>query len=442
MNARLFCLAIALSITNRADGATLQEQIDAAARGDTLRVEAGVHAGPIVINKSLTLFGERGAEIRGNGSGKVVTIAADDVTLSELRITGSGLQLSDDDAAVFVTGNRAKIDNNVIADSLHGVYLKKVFGAQILNNRIEGKTTLAVSGEPVEKAIGSSTENCDTTLVANRRGNGIHQWNCEGNLIRGNDISDTRDGIYFSFTNNSRVENNLVHHVRYGLHYMYSDGNVFENNTFSENAAGAAIMFSKELVVRGNRFINNRGHRAYGLIFQSSDRSRLEQNEIAENAVGLSFNQCNENEIVGNRVTQNYIGLRFGSNSDGNRFTENIFVRNLHPVETGASDVSGSRWAVNGVGNFWDGALALDLDRDGINDLPHRELDLFGVLRRDFPAIAFLSDSPALNLLRFAHQRAVLPGTSYIEDPAPLNSRFWTLRAQRAARSVISSNTK
>ena len=194
--------------------------------------------------------------------------------VSGLRITGSGLRLSDDDAAVFVTGNRAKIDNCVIADSLHGIYLKKVSGAQILNNRIQGKTTLAHSNEPVEKAIGSSTENCDTTLVSNRRGNGIHQWNCEGNLIRGNEISEARDGIYFSFTNNSRVENNLIHHVRYGLHYMYSDGNVFDNNTFTDNAAGAAIMFSKNLVMRGNRFISNRGHRAYGLIFQSSDRSR------------------------------------------------------------------------------------------------------------------------------------------------------------------------
>jgi nitrous oxidase accessory protein len=434
-----FAQIIAGSICLTTNAATLQERIDAAAPHETIRLEAGVHAGPIVINQPLTLMGEPDAEIRGNNKGSAVTIAADDVTLSGLRITGSGLRLFDDDAAIFLTGNRAKIEHCVIADSLHGVYLKKVSGAQILNNRIQGKTILAPSNEPVENTIGSSTENCDTTLVANRRGNGIHQWNCEGTVIRGNDISDTRDGIYFSFTNNSRVENNLVHHVRYGLHYMYSDGNVFENNTFSENAAGAAIMFSKELIVRGNRFSNNRGHRAYGLIFQSSDRSRLEQNEITENAVGLSFNQCNGNDIVGNRVTHNYIGLRFGSNSDGNRFTENIFSHNLHPVETGASDVAGNRWAVKGVGNFWDGALAMDLDRDGVNDLPHRELDLFGLLRRDFPAIAFLSDSPALNLLRFAHERAALPGASYIEDPAPLNSRFWRIRAQRAARSVISS---
>ena len=425
-------LTILLCLANYAGAATLQERIDSASPNDTIRVESGLHRETIAINKPLILIGESGAEIRGNGAGNVVTILADDVTLRDLRIGGSGLRLSDDNAAVFVAGNRAIIDHCVIADSLHGIYLKKVSGAQILNNRIQGKTTLATSTDPVEKGIGTSTENCDTTLVSNRRGNGIHQWNCENNLIRGNDISEARDGIYFSFTNNSRVENNLVHHVRYGLHYMYSDGNIFEKNTFTENAAGAAIMFSKELVVRGNRFFSNRGHRAYGLIFQSSDRSSLEGNDISENAVGLSFNQCNANTISANRVTNNYIGLRVGSNSDDNRFTENIFAHNLHPVETGGSDVSGALWSVKGIGNFWSDAFELDLDRDGINDLPHRELDLLSVLRRDFPAIAFLSDSPALKLLRFAHGRAALPNANTIEDRASLTSQFWKLRAQHA----------
>ena len=166
----------------------------------------------------------------------------------------------------------------------------------------------------------------------------------------------------------------------------------------------------------------------------------MAQNEITGNAVGLSFNQCNDNTIVRNRVTQNYIGLRFGSNSDGNRFTENILANNLHPVETGASDVSGSHWAVNQIGNFWGEDSGLDLDRDGINDLPHRELDLLGLLRRDFPVIAFLSNSPALRLLRFANERAVLPGMSAIEDPAPLNSQFWRVRAHRSALSFEGKN--
>ena len=53
-----------------------------------------------------------------------------------------------------------------------------------------------------------------------------------------------------------------------------------------------------------------------------------------------------------------------------------------------------------------------------------------GVLRRDFLAIAFLSDSPALKLLRFAHERAALPGAGTIEDRASLTPQFWKLRAR------------
>jgi nitrous oxidase accessory protein len=236
-------LAFSIWFAVTAGAATLQERINSAAPNATVRLEPGVHAGPIVINRPVTLVGDPGAEIRGNGLGSVITVSADDVCLRGLRITGSGLRLADDDAAVFVIGNRATIDHCVIADSLHGIYLKKVSQARIVDNRIQGKTTVASSNEPVESGLGQGSENCDTTLVSNRRGNGIHQWNCEQNLISGNDISDARDGIYFSFTNNSRVVNNTVHQVRYGLHYMYSDGNTFENNTFAENAAGAAIMF-------------------------------------------------------------------------------------------------------------------------------------------------------------------------------------------------------
>src|SRR5439155_19792547 len=132
------------------------------------------------------------------------------------------------------------------------------------------------------------------------------------------------------------------------------------------------------------------------------------------NAVGVSIGQCNANEFVSNTVSENYIGLRFDSNSDENSFTQNVFGKNLHPVELGG-DGKANRWSVKGVGNLWGYENSLDLDRDGVGDLPHRELDLFGVLRRDFPAVAFLSESPAVKLLRFANQRAKLPGVYSIE---------------------------
>lgn len=432
---RVFALAL-LGLTNAASAATLQQRIDGAVPNESIQVAAGQHAGPITITKPLRLLGQPGAEIRGNGHGNVVTITGDDVTVRGFRITGSGLRLSDDDAAVFVAGNRATIENNVIEDSLHGVYLKKVRDGRVIGNRIRGKTTLLTSTKPIEQTPTAGIgELCEVPLNQNERGNGIHQWSCENNLVAGNEISETRDGIYFSFTNHSRTENNRVHHVRYGLHYMYSDNNVFENNTFSENAAGAAVMFSHDIVIRGNRFIDNRGSRAYGILFQSDERVRVENNVIRNNAVGLSFQQAIAFVVRANDVSNNYIGLRFYGNSDDNSFSENRFAQNLHPVDTAGAG-SNNRWAVKGVGNFWSGAETIDLNGDGINDLPHRELDLFGSLRRDLPAIALLSGSPAVTLLRFANERAAIPGLASIEDPAPLTANFWTIRAQRAARTV------
>jgi nitrous oxidase accessory protein len=323
----LFPIFAALIAQASAEPLTLQERIDAAAPGETLRIEPQVFNEAIVITKPLKLIasGENFAsQIRGNGKGKVVTIVADDVTLSGFRISGSGLKLMDDDAAIFITGNRATIQNNLIEDSLHGIYLKKTSGNKVLNNRIRGK--IAISQDAAvnpENLAAGNPENCDAdnALVSARRGNGIHQWNCTENLIAGNDISDTRDGIYFSFTTKSRVQNNTIRRARYGLHYMYSDENIFENNTFADNAGGAAMMFSKKLTIRGNHFIENRGLRGYGLLFQSVDYSQVCDNQIERNAVGLSFIQCNQNEIASNRIAQNYLGVRFDSNSDGNCFT-------------------------------------------------------------------------------------------------------------------------
>ncbi|MEO6871483.1 MAG: NosD domain-containing protein [Chthoniobacterales bacterium] len=428
-------MAFALfALTTSASAFTLQQRIDAAAPNESITITAGVHPGPITISKPLRLIGQPGAEIRGNGHGNVVTIKADDVTVSGFRITGSGLRLSDDNAALFVAGNRATIEHNVVADSLHGVYLKKVRDCRIVGNRIRGKTTLLTSTKPIEETLTAGIgELCEVPLNQNERGNGIHQWYCENNLVSGNEISDTRDGLYFSFTNHSRTVNNRVHDVRYGLHYMYSDNNLFENNTFAENAAGAAIMFSHDIVIRGNRFVDNRGSRAYGILFQSDERVRVENNLIHNNAVGLSFQQANDFVVRANDVSGNYIGLRFYGNSDGNAFTENRFSQNLHPIDVdGAGD--NNRWAVNGVGNFWSGQERFDLNGDGINDLPHHELDLFGPLRREFPAVALLSGSPLVKLLRFANERAALPGIDSITDPAPLTEDFWTIRAQQALR--------
>lgn len=395
---------------------SLQQQIDVAAPGETLRIPAGVHEGNVVINKPLHLIGENGAEIRGSGRGKTIEVTAPDVTIEGLHISNSGRNLMTDDAAIHVSADRATIINNHIEDSLHGIYLRKVNDCRVIGNTIVG-TAVAANQDMTEP--GDALENCDAAAPLNGPGNGIHQWSCSRTLLENNTITRTRDGMYFYFSDHGLIKNNTVTNVRYGLHYMYSDDNVFEGNSFSKNAGGAAVMLSERLTIRNNDFTDNRGGRATGLILLSVDDSLIENNRIERNSQGLSLNQCNRNRIIGNSVDGNHLGLHFNGNSDSNGFSANSFRHNLYPVEMNG-DSGSTRWELAGVGNRWDNVAPVDFNADGISDLPHRELDMLGYLRREFPAVGLLADSPALRLLRFAHQRAAIPGFNTIQDNAPL----------------------
>jgi nitrous oxidase accessory protein len=315
------------------------------------------------------------------------------------------------------------VRDNRIVECLHGVYVRHADGARVEGNTILGLADAAeASVDPLAAKPGPKPgdgELCAAPANQNRRGNGVHIWNSAGHTIAGNVIRDTRDGIYFSFVDRSTVRDNDIARVRYGLHYMYSDENRFDRNVFSDNAAGAALMYSKGLTLAGNRFVANRSHRAYGLLLQSVDDSLISANEIAGNTLGLFLENGHANRVLGNRVAGNHIGIRVSDSSDANVFAGNRFTGNIHPVET-TGDNRSNQWAADGRGNQWDGASTLDLDRNGIADLPHRELDLFGGLRRELPAIGLLAGSPAERLLRLVHARLAIPGAGGIVDPAPL----------------------
>ena len=278
-----------------------------------------------------------------------------------------------------------------------GIYIRGASGCMLEGNRISGSANVASA----------------------RRGNGIHLWKTKRNRILGNTIHDKRDGIYFSFVTASAVRDNDIARVRYGLHYMYSDRNRFEGNLFHENAAGAALMYSKGLTLARNRFVANRSHRAYGLLLQSLDDTVVADNDISGNTLGVFMENGHANRVLGNRITGNHIGIRVSDSSDANVFAGNRFTGNIHPVETTGGNGS-NQWALDGRGNEWEGASRIDLDRNGIADLPHRELDLFGEMRRTFPAIGLLAGSPGERLLRFVHARIALPGAGGIVDPSPI----------------------
>jgi nitrous oxidase accessory protein len=402
-------------------GDALRARIAEAAPGAIINVAPGTYDGPFVIQKSVRLVGETGATLEGSGRGHVVDIRAADVEISGFVIRRSGSNLSTDDAGVHVSAPRATIQHNTFVDTLHGIYLRQAQECRIARNVIRGRAAPDRISDPMTRGLSlTNAELCSVELQQDQRGNGIHVWNCARHVIEENDIRGTRDGIYFSFCDETVVRRNVIQDVRYGLHYMYSDDNVFEENLFSRNAAGSALMYSTGITLRRNRFVANRSHRAYGLLMHTVENTRIQDNVIEGNTIGMFLDSCVALTLTGNRIGANYIGLRISDSSDQNRFSANVLRDNVHAVET-SGNAPANHWSIHGVGNYWEHALKLDLDRNGIADVPHFESDLFGPWRRTFPQIGLLSGSPGERAVQFVHTRVRVPGMPGVRDDRPLS---------------------
>jgi len=404
---------------------SLQARVDAATPGDTIVVDGGTHDGPFVIDTPLVLTGKHRPHLKGAENTHVITVEATDVTIQGFRITDSGKQLSDDHAGIMIKGHRATVRDNHLSDVLHGVYVKGKNRAMLVENRIEGRPTVTRQLSPEEAAqyeectVPAGGGTCEVPLASPRRGNGIHLWSAAHNTVTHNTVHHTRDGVYFSHTDHTYAAHNTIHDVRYGLHYMYSDDNTFEQNVFFDNASGSALMFSDGITVRHNVFRNNRSQRGYGLLLQTMTDCRFVDNRLEQNGTGIYLENSTRNTFEDNVVASNYRGIRFTGSSMENRFSRNVIRGNLHTATVaGASGTN--EWAVDGVGNFWGPRGLLDVDADGISELPYRTVDLLGGRREEFAYVDLLAGSPGLTLLEEALRRVPTLDVPAITDDAPL----------------------
>lgn len=403
----------------------LQERIDQAAPGDTVVVERGTYTGPFTIDRPLTLLGRDQPVLEGNEQTHVVTIRARRVTIAGFEIRGSGTRLEHDHAGIFIEADSTSIRENRFSDVLHGVYVKGVNHAELTRNEIVGPPLRVVEQLTPEEArehgctVPPGGGSCELPLPVDQRGNGIHLWKSTGNRITHNTITGTRDGIYFSFADDTEASHNTIHNVRYGLHYMYSDDNAFEFNTFLDNASGSAIMYSSNLTARRNVFRNNRTQRGYGLLLQSVEDAAFIENRMTQNGTGIYLENSTRNTFRENLIGANYRGLRMTGSSTNNRFSANVIRGNLETAAVAGISAT-NEWQINGVGNYWGPRGLIDLDGDGISELPHRTIDVIGDRREKFPYVDLLAGSPGLTLLSEALQRAAVPGLPSLTDTHPL----------------------
>ena len=378
---------------------TLQRVVDQAESGDRLLLQEGVYAGAVVIDRPLELLGNASSVIEGDGEGRVVTVAAADVTVRGVTVRHSGISLATEDSGVFVTadGDRARIEGNRLEQNLIGGYLKGPDHAVVRANVI----------------IGSSNPH------VNDRGNGVQLWNTPGSVVEDNDIRFGRDGIFVTTSRNNIFRGNRMRDLRFAIHYMYTNDSEVSNNLSTGNHVGYALMYSDRLKILENVSDADRDR---GLFFNYANNSEIRGNRVTGGAEKCVFiYNANINRIHGNTFSGCGIGIHFTAGSERNLVYDNAFVNNRTQVKyVGTRYIE---WSHQGRGNYWSDNPAFDLNDDGIADQPYQPNDLVDQIVWRHPMAKLLLNSPAVQVLRWAQSEfpALHPGG--VKDSAPLMER-------------------
>ncbi|HSA48220.1 MAG TPA: nitrous oxide reductase family maturation protein NosD [Candidatus Competibacteraceae bacterium] len=374
-------------------GASISAAVQAAAAGDTVKVERGYYVDHVVIDKPLRLQGVNRPTISGENQGDVIRVKSPDVVIEGFIIRDSGDDLTAQNAGVYVEpgAHRAIIRNNDFAYTLFGLWLEKANGLEVTNNLITGKRDFASA----------------------QRGNGIQLYNCYDAKIIGNNISFVRDGIYVDVSFRVLFRGNKMHHARYGTHYMNSHDNIWEDNESYKNRGGLALMEVRRQIVRNNRTWDNSDH---GIMLRTIQDSVVENNIIVGNSKGFFIYDAEYNVLKGNLVMGNRIGVHLWAGSINNDVDHNDFIQNHNQIRYVAT--RNELWG-KGKGNYWSNYVGWDADGDGIGDTPYEANDVVDRLNWKYPLVKLLLNSPAVQSLRLiARQFPLLRGPS-VRDNNP-----------------------
>ena len=362
---------------------SIQTWLDMALPGSTLHLPPGEYSGPGVINKPLRLEGNGKVVINNHGTGTVLTIHADHVTLRGLTLRGSGDSHDTIDGAIMAEGNHLLIENNVIEDVLFGISLHRTTDSVVRNNRIRSR----------------GIDSAD-------RGDGLRLWYSTRNRIENNDISQIRDITVTNSTHN-RFVGNKIQDSRRAFNLLFAHRSLIEGNLLNKNSTGIISLNSDGLLIRGNRIMHAMDASGAGIALKETSAALIIGNDIVHCAHGFMadspMSPTNRIVFFGNRVAHNITGVYFYGPKGGHLMIDNHFESNLWPVSIiGDGDPMEDYWS----GNVWDTYEGFDRNGDGIGDIPFELYSYADRIWIETPAAKFFRNSPVMELLDFLERLA------------------------------------
>lgn len=356
----------------------LQKEIDKLSPNSTLKLSKGIHYGPIYIKTTgVTIIGDEGTIISGNGKDSVIVIEADNVTIQELTIKGSGRSYTQADAGIGLrTASNAKIIRNRILDCLFGIDVYA--GDNVLLN-----------------ANYITSKNLETGL----RGDAIRLWNVTNSHVTNNHWEFSRDVVAW-YSKKIYFRKNTGTDSRYSIHSMYSEGITIQDNIFKRNQVGIFLMYGKDFVITGNFIERALGAAGMGIGLKESSNIIAQNNSINYSAIGIlvdtsPFNMGTKNWIYSNTLAFNGKGVLLSNDLKGGEFKKNSFIGNMVDVDSDRRTGSNSLWDKN----YWDKYEGFDQDKNNIGDKPYIIKKFGDTIKGSDPKLAFFNGTPLFTLI-------------------------------------------
>ena len=352
----------------------IQKAISNAHTGDTLSIQKGIYKEhDIIILKKLIIIGNGLPVIDAESKYQLFIIKCDSVSIEGLQLQNIGTASMTDMAGIkIIDAKYVTVKNNCLINNTFGIYLQNSAYCNVINNIIHCYLKNQLNG-----------------------GNGVHAWHSDHLLIQGNTLSGHRDGIYFEFVTESKIERNTSYgNERYGLHFMFSHNDTYTNNTFLDNGAGVAVMYSKGVIMRDNVFAHNWGDASYGLLLKEISNSKIVHNKFIKNTTGLYMETTTNVDVKNNLFQDNGWACRIEASCSGSDIIENNFIGNSFDVAT-----NGTLMLNNFNRNYWDKYDGYDLDKNHIGDVPYYPVSVYSVLTEKIPVAMILYHSLLTDIL-------------------------------------------
>lgn len=250
---------------------SVQEAIDAVARGGTIIIEAGEHTGGLTIWKPLTLkgAGERLGTLKGRtNQAPVISIIAE---AENVRVEGLTIRGGRD--GILVYSSVSVQENTISGNGQSGIRQRGLAQTTIQGNKILFNQSGIVIKDSARAIIEGNT-------ISENRWVGIGMGGSAHATVEGNTISWNWEGIRMWDSASAIIRANTIRKRWIGIHMWDSAQATIEGNAISENGdKGISLCVSSQAVIHKNTISGNRD----GIYMEGSAQATIAANTITSN---------------------------------------------------------------------------------------------------------------------------------------------------------------